>query len=520
PFTHPENQFDIVKAKRLLEEVIKSHPKSDAAANSMNLLNQINQPSLNIETEKVNIPNEPFRSLVKYKNVTALYLRAIKIDRKEMRDLEMQGYDKLWPALVKLKAVKEWTSTLPDTKDLQEHSTEIKIDGLEAGTYVLLASLNPGFTLEDNIIARQTTYISNISYIYNNNKEIYVLNRNTGEPLAKATVQVWEDKYDYTTRKYAPVKKELLTTDNNGLAKISIPNNRYSNFFQVNYGNDELFTNDNYYSYSYNSYDKKSQRRTFLFTDRSIYRPGQTLFFKGIVVNTDSSGRKSEIIAGFKTKMNLFDANGQKVASVDVTTNNYGSFNGNFKLPEGGLNGQFYIQDETNKNTSYFNVEDYKRPKFSVEVKKPEGTYRINDFITVTGNAKAYAGNNIDGATVAYRVVRKVRYPIWFGWGYKMWPPYGNREEMEITNGTTKTDADGNFTIAFKAIPDETIDKKNQPTFDYEVTANITDINGETRSGETLVAVAYQALQLNITSAEKIHTDSLKNVMISSTNMN
>ncbi|RYY64827.1 MAG: hypothetical protein EOO13_17995, partial [Chitinophagaceae bacterium] len=111
PFTHPENQFDIVKAKRLLEEVIKSHPKSDAAANSMNLLNQINQPSLNIETEKVNVPNEPFRSLVKYKNVAALYLRAIKIDRKEMRDLEMQGYDKLWPALVKLKAVKEWTST-------------------------------------------------------------------------------------------------------------------------------------------------------------------------------------------------------------------------------------------------------------------------------------------------------------------------------------------------------------------------------------------------------------------------
>ncbi|MBC7937199.1 MAG: alpha-2-macroglobulin, partial [Rhizobacter sp.] len=520
PLTRKENQFDIVKAKALLEEVIKNYPKSDAAINSKNLLHELNQPSLNLQTEKVNIPNEAFRTLVKYKNATTIYLRSVKIDRTELKNLELLGYEKLWPALVKMPAVKEWKATLPDTKDLQEHSTEIKIDGLDAGIYLILASLNPSFSLAENIIARQTTYVSNISYIYNNNKALYVLNRNTGEPLAKATVQVWEEKYDYTSRKNIQVKKELITTDKNGLAKITIPNNRYNNFFQVAYGKDELFTNDNYYSYSYDSYNKQTLRRTFLFTDRSIYRPGQIVFFKGIVVHTDTSGRKSDIIAGYKTNMNLFDVNGQKISTLQLTSNAYGSFSGNFKLPEGTLNGQFYVQDETNKSTSYFNVEEYKRPKFLVEIKKPEGTYRINDFIKVTGNAKAYAGNNIDGATVAYRVVRKVRYPIWFGWGYKSWPPYGNREEMEITNGTTKTDADGNFTVNFKAIPDETVDKKDQPIFDYEVTANITDINGETRSGETMVAVAYQALQLNITSADKIHADSLKNVRISSSNMN
>lgn len=520
PFTHKNNQFDIVKAKTLLEEVIKNHPKTDAAINSKNLLAQIKQPSLNLQTEKVNIPNEPFRTLVKYKNTTAIYLRAIPIQRTEMKDLEMKGYDVLWNALVKMKAVKEWKVGLPDTKDMQEHAAEIKVDALPVGTYLILASLHASFPLAENIIARQTTYISNISYIYNNDKELYVLHRNTGEPLAKATVAVWEDKYDYSTRKYSQVKKETFTTDKNGYTKIAIPNNRHNNFFQVIYGKDELFTNDNYYSYSYNSYEKQSQRRTFLFTDRSIYRPGQTVFFKGIVVHTDTSGRKSEIIPGFKTTMGLYDVNGQKVATVEVSSNEYGSFSGNFKLPEGTLNGQFYIHDEINKSSSYFNVEEYKRPKFLVEIKKPEGTYRINDIITVTGNAKAYAGNNIDGATVSYRVVRKTRYPIWWGWGYKIWPPYGDREEMEITNGTTKTDANGNFTINFKAIPDETVDKKDQPTFDYEVIANITDLNGETRSGETMVAVAYQALQLNITAADKIPADSLKNIKISSTNMN
>ena len=94
------------------------------------------------------------------------------------------------------------------------------------------------------------------------------------------------------------------------------------------------------------------------------------------------------------------------------------------------------------------------------------------------------------------------------------------REEMEISNGITATDAKGEFKINFKAIPDETVDKKDQPTFYYEVSADITDINGETRSGNTSVAVAYQALQLSINMPETMPADSLKNLKISSTNLN
>ncbi|RYD81346.1 MAG: alpha-2-macroglobulin, partial [Sphingobacteriales bacterium] len=518
PLRHKNNQFDIVKAKELFEEAAAKYPKSIGGISSKNFLITIKQPSLNLQTEKVNVPGEAFRTLVSYKNTTALYLRVLKINRAEMKELEMKGYDLLWSTLVKMKPVKEWNTSLPDLKDMQQHSAEIKIDALPAGTYLILASLNKDFTLANNIIARQTTYISNISYIYNNEKEMYVLNRNSGEPLAKAAVTVWEDKYDYTTREYIQVKKETFSTDKNGFAKITIPNNRYNNYFQVSTGNDELFTNDNYYSYSYNSYQKNVTKRTFLFTDRSIYRPGQTVFFKGIVVSTDTTGRKSSIIPGFKTNMALYDVNDQQVATIAVTTNEYGSFNGNFKLPEGILNGEFHIKDESTSSMSNFNVEEYKRPKFSVDIPQPEGTYRINDFVKIIGNAKAYAGNNIDGAEVKYRVVRKVRYPIWYG--YKIFPPYGSTEEMEITNGTTKTDAEGNFIVNFKAIPDETVDKKDQPTFYYEVIADITDINGETRSGQTTVAVAYQALQLNITAAEKMAADSLKNIRISSTNMN
>ena len=187
------------------------------------------------------------------------------------------------------------------------------------------------------------------------------------------------------------------------------------------------------------------------------------------------------------------------------------------------LNGQFRIQDSSTNSSQYFSIEEYKRPKFFVEVNKPSGTYRLNDSITVKGNAKGYAGNNIDGAKVVYRVVRKIQYPVWYGWGgysrrgrinYQQ-----NREEMEITNGETVSNAMGGFSVTFKAIPDETVNKKDQPIFYYEVSADITDINGETRSGNTSVAVAYQTLQLDVIAADKLQADSIKNVKIKTRGM-
>lgn len=522
PLTNTANQFDLQKAKELLELAIKQYPKSPGALASQSLLTQITQPYLNLETEKVNVPGEAFRTLVRYKNSPTIYLRIIKTSREELQRIETAGYNNDWNEVLKLKSMKSWSVKMPDLKDYQQHSAEIKIDALPVGTYIILASLKPGFELNDNIITRQTTYVSNISYIFNHKKDVYILHRNTGQPLAGATVQLWEQKYDYATRLNTFIKKEKLIAGKNGELSLNLPKERQQQFFQITLNKDTLFTNDAYYSYNYDSYRRTTQKRSFLFMDRAIYRPGQTIFFKGIVVNTDTTGRKNTLATDYSSNIELYDANYQKIATVAVKTNAFGSFTGSFELPAGVLNGQFSIKDAGNDSQEFFSVEEYKRPKFLTELKKPEGTYRLNEMVTVTGNAKAYAGNNIDAAKVNYRVVRKVQYPIWWGWGgpRKIFPPYGRDAAMEIANGETVTDADGNFTISFKAIPDETVAKKDQPTFYYEVTADVTDINGETRSAETTVAVAYQALQLAINIADKVPVDSLKNIKISSTNLN
>src|SRR5690606_39966352 len=136
------------------------------------------------------------------------------------------------------------------------------------------------------------------------------------------------------------------------------------------------------------------------------------------------------------------------VVSVDVITNEYGTFSGSFTAPSGGLNGHMYIGDGFGSHS--IRVEEYKRPKFEVAFEPIKGTYKLGAEIQVKGTAKAYAGSNIDGAKVQYRISRATSYP---GWAYYRWSyfptPHG---ETEMKNGELTTDENGEFTINFKAI--------------------------------------------------------------------
>ncbi len=524
--TNKETQFDLVKAKQILEAAVVKFPTSEGGINCANALASLKTPSLHYDVEKVNIINEPFRALISYKNIDKIYCRLVKTNKEEINKLygDNNGSAEMWAKFAALKPTKSWAVNLPNQNDLQTHHTEIKIDAVEQGVYFLLINLKEDFSYSKNIICRSVMYVSNISYVKNNGNEIYVLDRATGKPLEKATLQTWIYNYDYDTRKNANKKGELFTTDKNGYIKLLYKKeiNYRNEYFQIKHGNDELYTDDLSYSY-YNYYERNNnennRRNMQLFMDRSIYRPGQTVFFKGILFEVDTTGRDFKVVPNKKTTITLFDKNNQKVKSESFTTNEYGSINGNFILPEGLLNGNFSIQDSITNTTQNFSVEEYKRPKFATEIKKPTGTYKVNDSIKVVGTAKAYAGNNVDGASVSYRVVREVSYPYWRG--YYGRGGYGrNSSSVEITNGKTITDAKGEFKFNFKAIPDETVDKKNQPTFSYKVYADVTDINGETRSGTTEIEVSYQALKLNILANESVNIADINKIKISTTNTN
>jgi uncharacterized protein YfaS (alpha-2-macroglobulin family) len=526
PLQGETNRYEYLQAKAICEKVIAQPDSSEGKANCQNLLQQIVRKEFSLQTEKVNVPGQPFRSLVTFRNVSGLHFRIVKMDPKLREQMAGNRYEEsYWKNLLKLPVVTSFDQNLPDTKDHQQHTTEIKIDALPAGAYALIASIGNNFELTDNQLGLQFFYVSNIAYISKDN-DYFILNRETGQPLSGAQVQVWYRAYDYSKRKYTDSKGQSGTADQHGYIKLTAKqaNNGRESRLEITTANDHLLLDDydyRYYSYPNNTPAVNEEHRTaFLFTDRAIYRPGQTLYFKGILVSYQTVSKITSVVPNFAGQVTLTDANGQPVDTIAVTTNEYGSYSGKITLPTGLLNGHFMLTDALTGNSVGFSVEEYKRPKFLVELPKPTGTYKLNETIQVTGNAKAYAGNAIDGAMVKYRVVRKVIMPMW-EWGYRkmIWPP-SQREAVEIAHGETTTNANGEFHISFTALPDKNMAKESQPTFYYEVSADVTDVAGETRSGNTQVAVAYQALKLNLDVPEKLHTDSLKSISLLSTNLN
>lgn len=526
PFGDTTHRFALVKAKEICEEVLQQKDSSEGKINCYNLLNAINSKSLQFSIEKVNVPNQPFRALVNYRNLNTVYLRLVKADENLKKELADQYGDKYWSSILAAKAERNWQQALPVTNDLQDHSVEIKVDALPAGEYVLVAGSDKDFKNEKTVLGARLFYVSTISYV-NNSNDYFVLNRDNGQPLAKAAIQVWEQKYDYQLSKNVKVKGKSYLADQNGFfrldKKVTEESKRYENvswYFDITHNGERLFMNDLQYDYYYNrqnSIEPKTVTHIYLFADRSIYRPGQTVYFKGIVLGMNTAAKKNAVKQDYETTVILRDANYKDIDTIKVKTNEFGSFNGKFRLPVSGLNGQFSIYTKKDGGNVGFKVEEYKRPKFFVEYEPIKGTYKVNDTIKVTGFAKAYAGNNIDGAIVKYRVVREPRFL--YPWLFRRWwqPPV---QQMEIAHGEIKTDKDGEFIVAFTAIPDLTLDKKFEPVFDYTVYADVTDINGETRSGEKSVSVSYKSLMLVSNIPSSLPADSLKSLHIRTENMN
>ena len=526
--------YTVKQAKQILDVISKKFSESEGGINARNLINQIIHPEINLTTEKVNVPGQPFRTLVTYKNFNTIYFRLIELTPQLKKDISgNHDNDNVFQKLITQKNMRAWKQDLPATGDYLSHATEVKVDELPVGEYALLGSAAADFSLNKNPLAVQYFYISNISFI-NSGQQYFVLDRTSGHPLAAAKVQVYTQQYDYSNQINKSKKDELIITDKNGYFKLSSLKKEENNYVKldITYKEDRLFLDEAQYLYNiYNNTedvdnyaDQKDYNtkniKVFLFTDRSIYRPGQLVYFKGIGVTKDFKTKKSKLLESKDSiTIILTDANSQQVDSMKVLLNEFGSFNGKFHLPGNKLNGDFNIEVKEYENSSVdFSVEEYKRPKFYTEFEKVKGNYRVGDTASIIGFAKGYAGNNIDGASVKYHVTREARflYP-WMFWR-KGFP---RTSSLEITNGEITTDANGKFVIKFAAIPDLSLDKNTDPVFDYKVEADVTDINGETRSGDIIVPVGYKSLDLEITlpQGDVVNIDSLQYIFISSKNL-
>ncbi len=529
PFTDTANRYEYQTAINIIDARLNINKDSCEGNNNMRALKKyILQKKLSSKVEAVNEPNQPFRMLLNFKNVDTLFYRVVKLNYKNTINEDDEDYSsdsRLWKKVIKQKSIRNAEQILPKLSDYQEHSTEIKIDALPVGNYAIIGSTGKNFIDSVDNIFYQPFSVSSISYI-KNNADFFVVDRDNGKPLSNVNITIinkaWnsgKSKYDYNT--VASIKGD--ETSHFSLNKLNL-DSYYNLSFVFSKDNDTLVTTNNYYyrpsinnDYRSEEQAQKENAQVHFFTDRSIYRPGQTVFFKGIITTKTKENKTSLLYFPKQSiKVYLRDANYKNVDSLTVSENEFGSINGQFKIPMNVLTGNFNLIVNNISGNVSFSVEEYKRPKFYVEFDKQKNTYRLNDSITITGNAKAYSGNNIDGAKVVYTVTRNARFEnVWMFWR----SPQPSSESKQITNGEMKTDANGKFSITFKAEPDAGINKSAQPIFDYSITASVTDLNGETREGNSSISIGYQSTILRLKVDAKIALQDFKDINLSAENL-
>lgn len=512
-----DKRFKLKEALSLCEQALEEHPKSRGAANCKVLQAQILNKELAITVQRVSSPDEAIPALLDYRNITTPAFRLISIETEELENIMgIVNSEQQREAMLALQPMKSWELSLPFEEDYRSHNMVINLPPLSKGLYLLLASSDEDFA-KGEIIEYASFQVSGLSFISSKREgtnHFYLLERESGKPVRNATIHIMSRAYDYSNRKYTIEKKLELKTARDGSfsfgADDNLPGNRA--FYVEAITKDDRLYSDNYFDVYKARENKRVQIRTWFFTDRAIYRPGQAIHFKGIVL--EKQGDDYDIVKNQERTIRFFDANGQEVSSLKLRTNDYGSFEGSFVAPLGALTGQMRITD--NSGSTYVSVEEYKRPTFEVKLKMPEGQYRLNDTISLTGEAMAYAGYPIDTVPFSYKVYREPFFPwrpVWFGM-----PPFGGERHL-IASGESFTNKDGSFNLSFKAVPDYGMNRRFDAAYAYTVEVDVTDRNGETRSGSQNIRAGEKALILKTDLKETLEQQELSGIKLHATNL-
>ncbi|MCP4123375.1 MAG: hypothetical protein GY751_16605 [Bacteroidetes bacterium] len=508
-----------IEAVRICNSTIAKYPKSFGAENCRALLQRIERKQLGLQAENVILPEQKSKVLLTYTNISEVWFRIVKADRTELNN-QRRGYydrDKWIKGFINRKPHAEWSTKVTDPEDYYQHTTEIPVEGLEKGSYFIFASYDPSFG--SNVSVAETIWSSSISYLTRKDDkgslEVYVADRKTSHPIEQAKVQPYHYVYDYDSRKQKRVDLPLQYSDRNGFLRIDQPNTERSGQigFEISYKDDFLNEGNDHYLNRPHERQRRWSQQVHFFTDRSIYRPGQLIYFKGIL--TETNGEETKILANTSADIVFRDVNYKEIGKLTLQSNEFGSFHGSFNAPTGGLMGRMTIQGPGGQ--ANLQVEEYKRPTFEVILDTLEGSYSLDEDVTVTGKAVSYAGAALQDAAVKYRVVRQVRYP-WWGWGYYRRGPVASNSK-EIAHGEAATGQDGSFKIIFNAEPDRSVSRDDKPQFRYTVYVDIVDLSGETRSGEKNVNLGYVGLNLNLDYNKDWNRDKTGTIVVSTTNL-
>ncbi|MDR2683712.1 MAG: hypothetical protein LBB64_07580, partial [Dysgonamonadaceae bacterium] len=486
------------KIYELCREGIEKYPRYERIGLLKNQLAEITRGSMDVHAANTVYPGENLELNINYRNIRQLTIEIYRIDAPVSIYVNNWSrgnqYQKKGVFIDKKKFV------LNGKYPYLYADTLLKIPAPGLGNYEYLVYSD---SVKEETANHQfsVSRLATVSKVVDGEREFLVVDRLSGKPVEGARIRFYKRKGMVLEL----AGNETVVTDRLGLATAK--NNQDVSFYQVSSGNDTaLIISPVPWISSYKP-DNKSRRILSLFTDRGIYRPGQTVYFKGIAYET--GGNALDVISGQPYTLTLCDANGKEIASKDFTTNEFGSIAGEFVLPSGLLNGNFSIQSKDNAYYS-FRVEEYKRPSFDILFDKNESAYRLGDKVKVSGKARTFSGVDMQNASLRYRVSCQNHWLFSPRW----------RQPLQLAEGEMQTGEDGSFEIVFtaeKAFEDN--DRKLSYTFTIEAT--ITGSNGETQSAQTSVHIGDKLLYFSLEGLDEIvDKDRLPSVKSKALNLN
>jgi len=481
------------KAAELIAQLESTRPdkKYKETINNFNI--RLNQVEVSLSMEKVYVPSENILGALKYRNLGKVKLKVYQLTPQQY-ELYLQlhnDYKKIKKHIDDYALIEEKELTIPSQGDNGFHSTEFSLEPKDYGHYLIIAED------EKSKVGKAVVnfHISNLAYVANQGGIFfhsgYVMDRTTGAPLEDVTVEVMHTYYNPSSRKSVWRLLESVKTDSKGGFNLTKKDQRFA--CRIVNGEDVLDLRDQHYQ-RYHS-NQQSYHQVRLFTDRAIYRPGQLVYFKGLV--TEINEQIPSIAPDQKIEVIFRDANWQEISKQAFFSNEYGTFNGTVTAPESGLNGRMTLEmivpySSRNRYQHNIRVEEYKRPKIYAEFEKLKNSPKLGDTVTVEGQVFAFSGAPISSAKYKYRVEKTQNR--WYGYRAGRGFSGYNPSVQQVAFGESTTDENGQFTFQVPT----TASPHRYHSYSYVVHVDIVDASGESTTVSKSINLSNKAFRLVI----------------------
>ena len=466
-------QNNQVERLRIVREGIAGYPRYEGINQLKNIEKEILNASLSLEIATA-YPGEQQSVKVNYKNLTGITLQLYKVNLPVTSAVLQNRTTHFESKYARLQ--REEHFSLKPTTDYLNIDTTLTIQAPQAGIYFLKAVPDGKKGVSDGTLMNVTALKTIYRPLPDGTLELVVVDAVSGQPVSEAEVTIYTEKGGG----YSP--QQTYQADKQGTLKLDFLNsNKY--WYNAHTAADNampilnLWKNDYYYK------ESKKKEVLQLFTDRSIYRPGQTVYVSGLAYEMEKDSTR--VLADKKYTVSLYDANNNETGKVEVRTNGFGSFSGQFVLPSPCLTGYFSLRAADTSVS--FKVEEYKRPTFDVTFEPVKVEYQVGDSIEVAGMAKTFAGAPVQNARVHYNISRS------YAWFWRFMGRGSARWE-----GEAMTDADGKFIVPVHFEIDS--DRRESPLwyYTYNIQADVTDGAGETQQANLSLPLGSTSMVLNM----------------------